>query len=81
MNSALSTQIKFFDSNKDKLLKQYPEMILVISADLKVTAFRTLEKGFKFGVAKYGYGQFLLKDCKQESLNAVHKVSPIIQAL
>lgn len=78
MENCISAQLSFFDNNKDDLLKKFLGMIIVISPELRVKAFKSLEKGFSYGVKKFGYGNFLLKDCTQESLDSVHSVSPII---
>lgn len=73
----LIKQKQFFDDNKTRLLKEYGGKAVVISDNLDVYAFPTLEDGYKFGVEKYGYGNFLLKDCTQDP-QQVHIITPII---
>lgn len=72
--------IEYFEANKAKLLEEYADKVIVISESMDVQAFSTLEEGYRFGVSKYGYGNFLLKECRIDH-NQVQIVSPIITIL
>ena len=76
--SNLTKQLKFFDDNKESLLKEYGEKFIVISPNLKVDAFNTEYEAYVFGRKEYGLGKFLLKDCQMLSLNQVYIISPTI---
>lgn len=78
----IDKQIKFFDENIDRLLKDYEGSLLIISEDCKVDAFSNYEEAYTFGVENYGLGNFLMRECrnKKETRN-VHIIMPQIVVL
>lgn len=76
--SNLKRQLRFFEKNKDAILKKYGEAFVVVSSDLEVKAFDSEYDAYVFGRDHYGLGNFLLKDCRAHSLNQVYIVSPTI---
>lgn len=75
--SAIDKQLEYFKQNKESILKQYPNKVLVISSELAISTFEDPETGFKFGIDNYGYGNFMLKDCRSVIVNQVNIISPI----
>ena len=76
--SDLKKQLRFFEENKDDLLRKYGDSFIVVSSDLQVNAFPSEYEAYVFGKDHYGLGKFLLKDCSAHSLNQVYIVSPTI---
>lgn len=70
--------IEYFEANKETLLAEYGNRVVVISNDFTVTPFDNLESGYSFGLKTYGYGNFLLKECSRTAIDAVHIISPVI---
>ena len=75
--SKIDNQLEYFKNNKEDILKQHPNKVLVISPELTITEFESPESGYDYGVATYGYGNFMLKDCRRISISQVHIISPI----
>jgi hypothetical protein len=75
--SNLTKQIDFFEKNKSALVEKYNGKVIVISDSLDISPFPSLEEGYMFGVKNYGYGNFLLKECKKEQ-SQVQIITPII---
>ena len=78
MNQLIETLTSCFASNIDVLMKKYEGKVIVMSEDMDVKSFDDLATGYQFGVSKYGYGNFLLKECTRQTVNAVHVINPII---
>ena len=74
----LEKQLKYFKENQKALIKQYSGRYLVISEDLSVSAFSSLEEAYAFGTQSYGLGKFLLQDCRPNYVGKVQIVSPTI---
>ena len=76
--NTIQKQLDYYQQNKTDILSHYAGMIIVVSPDLQITTFKSLEDGYKYGVGTFGYGNFMLKDCTSQSLNMTHRVSPTI---
>lgn len=74
----LEKQLTFFKNHKSELLSKYPGKYLVISEDLNVFPFDSMEDAYIFGESSFGLGKFLLKDCSWEQQNKVHRILPNI---
>jgi len=75
---SLDRQIKYYEENIDDLVKKYEGRYLVISEDLNVEAFPTLEEAYTFGESSFGLGNFMLRQCSRENVNRVIRISPSI---
>lgn len=78
---AIDKQLEYFNNNKEDILKKYSNQIIVISPDLSITSFESLEEGYNYGVKEYGYGNFMLKDCRVKIISQMSIISPIYMAL
>ncbi len=58
---ALETELKYLDSHKDKLLKEYGGKILVISGEQVTGAFDTIEEALQGAVEKHGLNDVLIR--------------------
>lgn len=76
----LQKQRDFFESNQEELFKKYAGKAVLISEDFDTFSFDSLEEGYRYGVAHYGYGNFLLTECKRRAQD-VQIISPIITIL
>ena len=74
----LEKQLKYFKDNQKALIKEYSGQYIVISEDLIVTAFASLESAYIFGTQNYGLGNFLLQDCRPNFVGKVQIISPTI---
>ena len=74
----IDNQLTFFNEHRKELLDKYGELFVVVSPDLIVNAFASELEAYRFGVAQYGLGNFLLKDCREHSLNQVYIINPTI---
>lgn len=74
----LKKQSDFFDSNIESLIAQYGGKVLVVSSGCDVNAFSTFEEAYAFGVATYGLGNFLMRECKREEKGKVHIITPCV---
>ena len=74
----IEKQLKYFKENQKALVKEYSGRYIVISEDLQIYAFDTLEKAYVYGVENYGLGNFLLQDCRPNYVGKVQIVSPTI---
>lgn len=74
----LEKQLKYFKENQKALVKRYSRKYIVISDDLEVSAFDSLESAYIFGTTNYGLGNFLLQDCHPNYVGKVQVVSPTI---
>lgn len=80
-NDAMDTlkkQTDFFEKNLDKLLSQYEGKILIINDNFTVNAFSTFKEAYSFGIANYGLGKFLMRECKREEIGKVHIITPCV---
>lgn len=75
--SKIQKQIDFFASNRSALEKDYDGKVIVIPETLEVIPFDSFEDGYNYGVANYGYGNFLLRAC-HHGTTPVNIISPII---
>lgn len=78
---AIDKQLEYFNNNKEEILKKYSNQIIVISPDLKISSFDSPEEGYNYGVKEYGYGNFMLKDCRGKVVSQMSIISPIYMAL
>jgi len=76
----LQKQQEYFEVHKDELLEKYDGKAILITESLEVYPFASLEEGYRFGVEKYGYGNFMLTECQRKG-DEVQIVSPIITVL
>ena len=74
----LDKQLKFFKDNQKSLVKEYSGRFIVISDELTVSAFDSLESAYNFGVQNYGLGSFLLQDCSPNYVGKIQIVSPTV---
>lgn len=74
----LIKQINYFEENISLLSKDYDGTIIVISNDLKVDAFNTLNEAYQYGIEHYGLGNFLMRECRESIINEVHFITPNI---
>lgn len=77
---AIQKQNDFFESHKAELLEKYAGRVIVIPDSLIVEEYPTLEEGYKMGVQKHGYGNFLLKECSPQEAQ-VQIISPIVTVI
>lgn len=77
MRNNLQNQLAYYNEHKDALVRTYNNKFIVVSPELQVQSFDTLSDGFQYGVAKYGYGNFMLKDLTVPA-QQVHIISPTI---
>ena len=57
----LEVEIKYLESHKDELLKQYGGKILVISGEQVTGAFDTMEEALQGAVAQHGLKSVLIR--------------------
>jgi hypothetical protein len=57
----LDVELKYLDSHKDELLKQYGGKILVISGEHVTGAFDTMEEALAGAVAQHGLANVLIR--------------------
>lgn len=74
----IEKQLKYFKDNQSTFAKKYSGKYLVISEDLTVSVFDTLDSAYTFGTSNYGLGNFLLQDCHPNFIGKVQIVSPTI---
>ena len=73
----IQKQSEYFNTHRQELMERYNGKAIVVPDSLQITSFDSLEDGYRYGVKEYGYGNFLLKDCKTP-YPQVHIISPII---
>ena len=78
MAQLINELLEYFNTHVDELLKKYDGKVVVISENKEITPFDDFKSGYDFGLKKYGYGKFLLKECSIPAINAVHVINPII---
>lgn len=71
----LQKQHDFFECNKTTLVETYKNKFIVISESLEVTPFDDKMAALQFGVATYGTGQFMIKECNPDTINTVFYIS------
>ena len=81
MAQLIDELLSYFNAHSEELLKEYDGKIIVLSKDKEVSAFNDFETGYSYGVSKYGYGNFLLKECSRTAMNAVHVINPIVTVI
>ncbi len=58
---AIDKQLEYIRSNKEALYKDYEGRYVVISNQLEINSFDTLDEAYLFGSNTYGLGNFLLQ--------------------
>lgn len=74
----IDRQLKYFQDNQKAFVEKYSGKFLVISEELKMDVFNSLESAYSYGVEHYGLGNFLLKDCNPNYVGKVQIISPTI---
>lgn len=74
----LEKQLRYFKETQKTLVRKYSGKYIVISNDLAVTAFDTLEGAYIYGTTNYGLGNFLLQDCHPNYVGKVQVISPTV---
>ena len=74
----LEKQLTYFKENQKTLVRKYSGKYIVISDDLTVTAFDSLESAYVYGTTNYGLGNFLLQDCHPNFVGKVQVISPTV---
>lgn len=74
----IKRQLDFYEQNKKEIIQQHTGKVIVISEDLNITDYASEEEGYIDAVAKYGYGNFLLKNLHHKKVSEVQIISPII---
>lgn len=65
----LQKQYAFFKQNITELMEKYSDRIIVISANLEVTAFDTMADAYSFAVKNYGLGSFMVQKCTKDAVS------------
>lgn len=63
----LQKQYDYFKRNKSILIEDHKNEVLVISNELDVHAFPTMEMAYTFGAQKYGLGNFMIQRCTEQA--------------
>lgn len=77
----IHNQLCFYKQNSKKISDDYKGKVIIIAPDMSIRDYITLEEAYSSGVKEYGYGNFLLKDFSNESLNTVNMVNPSITTI
>lgn len=71
----LMKQYEYYTKHEKELLDRYMGKYLVISDDLKVSAFDTKQEAYASGDEMYGLGNFMLQYCDYDAFHTVHFVN------
>lgn len=66
MRYLLKKELKFFERNKSRLLKNYLGQFVLIKDNDLIGAYTTEEEAYKAGIEKFGNTPFLIKQVLKE---------------
>ena len=62
----IDRQIDFYWKNRDELGRKYDGKFIVISEDLSIDQFPSVEEAYRFGEKTWGVGNFIIQECHKE---------------
>ena len=74
----IEKQIDYYSRNKQTIDAKYAGKAIIINERLEIEEYANEQEGYRAGLAKYGYGNFLLKNIWNNSHKDINIVSPII---
>lgn len=77
----IKKQIDYYHQYQQTIDAQHMGRTIVINDKLEIEEFDNEEIGYKTGLSKYGYGNFLLKKISEPSKQGVNIVFPIITTI
>ena len=79
--SNIQRQIDYYNQNYQEISSKYAGQVIIINEQLTIENVSNEEEGYKEGVEKYGYGNFLLKKIRDIDDKSINIVSPIITSI
>lgn len=79
--SNIQRQIDYYNQNYQEINSKYAGQVIIINQLLTIENVSNEEEGYKEGVKKYGYGNFLLKKIRDIDDKSINIVSPIITSI
>ncbi|KKT29917.1 MAG: hypothetical protein UW16_C0021G0005 [Microgenomates group bacterium GW2011_GWC1_44_10] len=66
MSDLLNDQYKYFEKNRDILVKKYPNKHIIIKDSEVKGAYNTEKEAYDVAISQYSLGTFLIQQCLSE---------------